>query len=482
MSAKSESIWAPETSRANVSKTNLQHPPLQNSELRQPIPLQKILGVRLPKKHPSDRFDITLSNGRIGTIEPHITDDSGSHRLPGTLDASDQLLAPSLCHAHIHLDKCFLLQNPRYGDLEIITGSFDEAMNLTTQAKLRFQDDDLLHRGRQLIEESIGFGVTSMHAFVEVDEQVHLKCLEAGLKLKGEYQDRCHIQICAFAQLPLFSGDDGGETIRRLMEEAVRIEGVDVVGSTPYVEKVEDKMKRNVRWISTIALQYNKFLDLHMDYHLDKDKPAFSWTALDIIKEGNWKGKGGKGISLGHCTRLSLFGADEWNMLKSKIGDLPIYFVGLPTSDIFMMRTQSGVRGTLPIPRMIRDYKLDAAIAVNNVGNAFTPHGSCDPLSVACLGVGLYQTATKQDTELLYVSSPFHLQNMHLTVLEECVSSRAKASIGVGEAAPELVPGALADFVIFPQLGWRTRKSIAEAVYDPGFGRQTIFKGRLVTY
>lgn len=69
------------------------------------------------------------------------------------------------------------------------------------------------------------------------------------------------------------------------------------------------------------------------------------------------------------------------------------------------MRTDSGVRGTLPIPKMIKEYKLNAAIAVNNVGNAFTPQGTCDPLSVASLGVAVYQAGTKNDSEILYVSS-----------------------------------------------------------------------------
>lgn len=50
-------------------------------------------------------------------------------------------------------------------------------------------------------------------------------------------------------------------------------------------------------------------------------------------------------------------------------------------------------------------YYTDAALGINNVGNAFTPHGSCDPLSLASFGVGLYQAATKKDMALLLVST-----------------------------------------------------------------------------
>jgi hypothetical protein len=70
-----------------------------------------------------------------------------------------------------------------------------------------------------------------------------------------------------------------------------------------------------------------------------------------------------------------------------------------------MMRTEENVRGTLPVVEMIEKYGLEASIAVNNVGNAFTPYGNCDPLSIASLGVGLYQSGTKKGAETLYVSS-----------------------------------------------------------------------------
>jgi hypothetical protein len=68
-----------------------------------------------------------------------------------------------------------------------------------------------------------------------------------------------------------------------------------------------------------------------------------------------------------------------------------------------MMRTEDRYRGTLHIPEIIEERGLQAAIAVNNVGNAFTPQGNCDPLSVASLGVGLYSRGTIRDMDLLFV-------------------------------------------------------------------------------
>ena len=372
----------------------------------QPTPLKKIMRVRLPGKQPSELWDITIKEGRIVSVDAHDKSASGLDQ-NGILDGSNRLIAPSLCHAHIHLDKCFLLQDPKYGDLQIESGDFKEAMEMTSTAKARFEEEDLKRRGSQLIEESIQHGVTAMRAFVEVDGIVQLKCLDAGLELREKFKGRCDVQICAFAQLPLFSGEDNGAEVRKLMEVAAINGNVDVLGSTPYVEDDEGKSNDNVRWISALALRNKKYLDLHLDYFLEEDKQPLIWNVLKILKEQDWTKTGGKRISLGHCTRLTRFREEEWNRLRQEIGDLTLSFVGLPTSDLFMMRTSENVRGTLPLIELIKQYEFNAAIAINNVGNAFTPQGNCDPLSVAQLGVGLYQAPTKDDVQLLYVG--FHI-------------------------------------------------------------------------
>ncbi|XP_014557662.1 hypothetical protein COCVIDRAFT_96575 [Bipolaris victoriae FI3] len=429
-------------------------------------PLNKIINVRIPNKPPSSLWDIAIQDGRIASVDAH--NDASSHEeSENTLDGQNRLLAPSLCHAHIHLDKCFLLQDPKFSDLQIESGDFNEAMSITGQAKSRFVEDDLLRRGTRLIEESIQHGVTAMRAFVEVDGVVELKCLHAGLKLKELFQDRCEVQLCAFAQLPLFSGQDEGAQVRKLMTTAASYDKVDVLGSTPYVEDNERKSIENVRWITQLALEHNKHLDLHLDYFLEEEKQPLVWTVLDIIRELKWDKKdSSKKIALGHCTRLTRFRNDEWTHLRQEVDKLPISFVGLPTSDLFMMRTPENIRGTLPITELINEHGFNAAIAINNVGNAFTPYGNCDPLAIAAIGVGVYQAGTKKDAELLY----------------ETVSTRAKTAIGCEATDLTLQPGQPADFLMFDRTdsGWQYRKSIAEVVYDAGNTRRTVYRGRLI--
>jgi cytosine/adenosine deaminase-related metal-dependent hydrolase len=82
-----------------------------------------VKGAGLPGKARESRWDICCKNGFITSIdEVKVVSQS----------PNGHFLIPSLCHPHIHLDKCFLLSHPKYADLEIQKGDFAEAMSLTS--------------------------------------------------------------------------------------------------------------------------------------------------------------------------------------------------------------------------------------------------------------------------------------------------------------------------------------------------------------
>lgn len=83
-------------------------------------------GVYMAGKPATSRWNIRCHDGLISSLT-ECSEPSGAFRENGT-----QILTHSLCHPHIHLDKCFLLQHPKYADLEIQKGDFAEAMQLTS--------------------------------------------------------------------------------------------------------------------------------------------------------------------------------------------------------------------------------------------------------------------------------------------------------------------------------------------------------------
>lgn len=448
----------------------------------------RLQNLILPGRGTKNTFDIDIGDddGRINSIEE--CDSTAKPDVPSRV-------IPTLCHPHIHLDKPFLLNAhnhgedlPDYSDLALETGSFSEALSMTSTAKERYIPADLSHRGSQLILESIQAGVTSMRAFVEVDNVTQHKCVEAGIQLKKKYAKQCFVQLCVFAQDPVFNEDKRGPENRKLVEEALDKykDSIDVLGSTPYVEGDPDRQKSNIEWAVQTAIAHGLHLDFHLDYNLDGESEAMIWHVIKILKKEAWTEKvKDKKIVIGHCSRMTLFGIEDMYKLAAEIHDakLPVSFVGLPTSDLFMMgRPGDGVwggtrpRGTLQVLELINRFKLNACIGINNVGNAFTPWGSVDPLRLASLGVGVYQAGTPQDAELLF----------------ECISARAQNAIGLQDIVVRSIePKSRALFMLISNdaelvvagqntgVAARKRLSVADMVWDPPELRQRRVIGEL---
>ncbi|CEI65632.1 hypothetical protein FVEN_g8889 [Fusarium venenatum] len=391
--------------------------------------------VILPLQDSSKQWDIQIQDGVVSSM-----------KLSGSPSPNPSLLLPSLCHPHIHLDKPYLLtcnhsssdNHPDYSDLVPKSGSFDEALSNTAEAKKRYTPDDLYLRGSQLLATSYAQGVTCVRGFVELDHVTQLEPLKTGLRLKKEFEGFVDLQICAFAQDPIFSteyGDENRDILKNALEEFGS--SIDALGTTPYVEENDDMERKNIRWAIQTALKYNLNLDFHTEFNLKAGDAVelFNYT-VDQLVDNKWPThSGAPTVVLGHATRLTLASHKELRQFSDRLQEtkLPFHFVGLPTSDVFMMGrpNSDGVSeqdtplsrqcGTLHVPKMIQEYRLKACLSVNNVGNAFTPYGTGDPLGVASWGVGLFHAGKTDDAKLLY----------------ETVSTRAMDAIKPSEVGHE---------------------------------------------
>ncbi|OQV01852.1 hypothetical protein CLAIMM_07143 [Cladophialophora immunda] len=293
----------------------------------------RIENAILPGRDPSSRWDVDFEMNTIRRIQlaPPATGDLSSDPSP--------LLLPPLCHPHIHLDKAYLLtcntqhhpsqppsseegsQHPNYADLTPQDGSFSEALTFTSLAKQRYTSEDLYLRGAQLLATSLAQGVTSCRAFVELDHVTSQACIEAGLRLKDCFQGKMKLQLCAFAQDPIFSTDNAGKNRQVLLRALEGCAGhVEVLGTTPYVEKSTEASLQNIEWAIETAISRRLHLDFHLDYNLDETQKPMVWEVLRLLKELNWntRAQAGKTIVLGHCTRLTLFNGARWESWRGR--------------------------------------------------------------------------------------------------------------------------------------------------------------------
>ena len=238
-----------------------------------------------------------------------------------------------------------------------------------------------------------------------------------------------------------------------------------------------------------LAHVHNLHADFHLDYNLDGAADPLIWFLLDILRQriqaGRWKRD--RHVCIGHATRLTLWSPAEWSRFARAVtdDDLPVTLVGLPQSDMYTAGKGSlrPPRGTLNPVRLAEDHGLNIAMSVNNVGNAFTPQGTPDPLSLCSLGVALFQAGTKSACQKLLVSIPSEARGASLPLTypftQESVILHSRTAIGEkGSAGLSLVPrvGDPADFVLLHE-----NHDAQSAACSPSYTRTTIKAGRVVS-
>ena len=175
------------------------------------------------------------------------------------------------------------------------------------------------------------------------------------------------------------------------------------------MESTADFAEQNIMLVLDLAHVHNLHADFHLDYNLDLASEPLIWFVIDILRQriqaGRWNRD--RHVCVGHATRLTLWTSPEWSRFAKAIADddLPITLVGLPQSDMYTAGKGSlrPPRGTLNPIRLAEEHGLKIAMSVNNVGNAFTPQGTPDPLSLCSLGVALFQAGTKSACQTLLV-------------------------------------------------------------------------------
>lgn len=298
--------------------------------------------VIIPSVDASARWDVVIVDGEV------------TSRVPSSTTSPPSLLLPPLCHPHIHLDKPYLLtssrapsaSHPDYSDLLPQTGSFEEALANTAAAKARFTPDDLYLRGSQLLAASYAHGVTMMRVFVEVDHVVKLAGLEAAVRLKRDFEHILRVQICAFAQDPLFSTEHGPANLQCMQQALNTYSGVvEVLGTTPYVEKRwggamrDANQRKNIEWAVVTSVEYGLHLDFHLDYDLEPSQQGMVYSVMRKVNLKWSQSNLDKTVAIGHCTHLTTCNHQALEEYASLIKQCrtPIHFVGLPTSDLYMM-------------------------------------------------------------------------------------------------------------------------------------------------
>jgi cytosine deaminase len=330
------------------------------------------------------------------------------------LDGAGALVLPGFTDAHVHLDKAMILDR-----CPLCEGTLSEAVRLTAEAKRAFTADDVEARGRKVLDMAVRAGTQRMRSFVEVDPRAGLRSLEGLLRLRREWAPLIDLQLCAFAQEGLTNEP---ETLL-LLDEALRM-GADLVGGCPYTDP--DPVA-HVGLIFDLARRHDVDVDFHADFNLDAENSILPEIIRQTQAHG-WQGR----VTVGHATKFAAFDPERRERIARDMTEAGVALVVLPATDAFLNGQRDNPlrpRGIAPA-KQIRDLGVNVALATNNVQNPFTPFGDASLLRMAGFYANLDQLATDGEMRTAY----------------QMITSDAERIVGM--AAPELVAGQIADFIL----------------------------------
>ena len=335
-------------------------------------------GAQLLNRHAP--VDIVIQDGIIADVGS-----AGGLLARETIDLGGRVVTPGLVEAHIHLDKAMLDER-----VVATSGTLDEAIRVTGDAKRGFTVDDIRARARRALDLAVRAGTTAMRTHVEVDPIVGLTGMEAVLPLRDEYRSALDLQVCAFAQEGILKAPGTEGLLRRALTM-----GADLVGGCPYNDS---DGAEHVRIVFALAVAFGVDADFHVDFADEPEHLHIRNVAAETVRTG-WRGR----VAVGHLTELAAVPPYRQGELVAEIAAAGIGVIVLPTTDLYLTgrRDEFNVRrGLAPIRRLL-DGGVRVALASNNLRNAFTPVGTADLVDLAFVAAVAAHMGTPADRRRL---------------------------------------------------------------------------------
>jgi cytosine deaminase len=336
-------------------------------------------------RHRDDLVDIGIAGGRIVAIESHLTESAAEE-----IDAGGNLTTSSFVEPHIHLDKALTAARAR----ENTTNAFEESIAIMREIKRAYTVADVAARATRVIHDLVGFGVTFIRSYVDVDTITGLTALEGVIEARERCRGLAHIELIAFPQEGIFTDPGTDELMAKALER-----GADVVGGMPHAELIEADANRHTDLVFTLAKRFARDIQMHVDETDDPGARTLHYYAVKTIRE-RYEGR----VSADHVTALAGYDDTYAARMIDLVARARMSVVTLPTK---LMR--GGIRDRQPQRRGITRVQelLDAGVNVaygqDVIQDGFLPvFGTGDPLQTGFLLAFAAQFHTRRSIETLY--------------------------------------------------------------------------------
>lgn len=314
------------------------------------------------------------------------------------IDADGCLVIPGLINPHTHLDKAGLAEQ-----VKNTSGTVWEARKKMLEIKPNLTFENIKLRAKKVIDESIKNGVTAIRTHVDVDPTIELRGIKAILDLQNDYKDKIDIQIVAFPQEGILESPGTYE----LMQEALNL-GANIVGGHLSIAK---DYQEHSRTVFSLAKKFDKNVDIHVDFDIDKDYSVCSahkdgriypdnlgviWMAEETIRQG----------FIGRATASHLCGLDSISPeitpnVISLIRTAGISVIALPPGNLFLQgrSDQFRVRRGVTKVKDLANAGVCVSFGPDNIRDPFNPIGSPNMIQNAVLTAYACHMTSNMDFE-----------------------------------------------------------------------------------
>lgn len=355
--------------------------------------------------------DVGIAGDRIVAVEPALP-----VGLWPTLDAEERLVIRGYVDPHMHLDKALLGERAPN-----LSRTLDEAIRVTRHLKRQVSREDVTERALRVAEMAMANGVRAIRTHVDVDPIVGLEGLRALLEVREALKGKIQIQIVAFPQEGLGSGD----IVIELLGQALA-EGADLLGGIPAREADPGD---HLNKLFALATERVVALDLHVD---ESDDPADFTLPLVIeyTRRYRWEGR----VTVAHLCSLAAVPDEVAMPVIRELRQCGIAVVTLPSTNLYLQgRRDRGLirRGTTRIRELLANG-VQVVAGSDNLRDPFNPFGNANPVETAWLLAHLAHMGGLDELQQAF----------------DMVTDRAAAVLGLREW--DLAPGTPADLLILP--------------------------------
>ena len=310
--------------------------------------------------------DLLLREGRVAGFLKGEVPEGGLVR-----DLAGQILLPRLAEAHCHLDKCHSIFR-----LGAVGGDLMAAAAAQRADRAGMTAEDIRRRASRGLAELHAAGCALVRSHVDWDaDHTPLGEVPPAWRVLGEladdWSDRLTLQRSALIALEHFDREDYCQEVARCLARDGGVLGVFVLDQTRKVERLQR--------VFGLAERHGLALDFHVDEGLAEGLDGLDGIA-GVALDRDFQGP----ILCGHACGLMNVTGDALDRLLEKVAAARLTVVALPSTNLYLQgRAGGGTPERRGITRLreLRAAGVTLAVGSDNVGDAFCPLGSHDPMA-----------------------------------------------------------------------------------------------------